>query len=77
MGAKKKPRSSEWPPPPRRLEARPRLRRPLGGLPLPSPAARLCRRPPGEGELEAAEKHPRLSARDAAVHTLPEKPLLH
>ena len=33
--------------------------------------------PPWEGELEAAEEHPRLRARDAAVHPLSEKPLLH
>ena len=45
--------------------------------PLLSGPAPLRLSPPGEGELEAAEKHPRLRARDAAVHTLPEKPLLH
>ena len=54
-----------------------RLCRPLGGLPCPGPAARLRLRPPREGELETAEKHPSLRASDAAVHALPEEPLLH
>ena len=46
--------------------------------PLLSGPAPLRLSPPREGELEAAEEHPRLRARDAAVHTLPEKqPLLH
>ena len=54
-----------------------RLRRPLGGLLRPGPAARLRLGPPREGELETAEKHPSLRASDAAVHTLPEEPLLH
>ena len=44
--------------------------------PLLSGPAPLRLSPPREGELEAAEEHPRLRARDAAVHTLPEKPLL-
>ena len=42
--------------------------------PLLSGPAPLRLSPPREGELEAAEEHPRLRARDAAVHTLPEKP---
>ena len=54
-----------------------RLCRPLGGLSLPAPPAGLRRRPPREGELEATEKHPRLSTSDAAAHPLPEEPLLH
>ena len=54
-----------------------RLCRPLGGLPCPGPAARLRLRLPREGELETAEKHPSLRASDAAVHALPEEPLLH
>ena len=40
-------------------------------------AARLRLGPPREGELETAEKHPSLRASDAAVHALPEEPLLH
>ena len=55
-----------------------RLLRPLREpSPLLSGPAPLRLSPPREGELEAAEEHPRLCARDAAVHTLPEKPLLH
>ena len=54
-----------------------RLCRPLGGLPLPGPPASLRRRPPRKGELETTKKHTGLSPGDAAVHTLPEEPLLH
>ena len=54
-----------------------RLRRPLGGLLRPGPAARLRLGPPREGELETAEKHPSLGTSDTAVHTLPEEPFLH
>ena len=55
-----------------------RLLRPLGELsPLPSLPARLRLSPPWKSELETTKKHASLSAGDAAVHTLPEEPLLH